>query len=208
MTGTLYERTLAFAGICQAARLVDEVARTGVADVEATRISLQSIVILNPSSTAAVFENEAKLAVGLKAFINSLQSSKGNNDVTRYVVNLLALERKLSANKQMMATLAQRLSTAERQVQHFGLLDEQMISNFASIYLDVISPIGPRIQIVGNSQQLQQVGVQHKVRALLLAGIRSTVLWRQLGGSRLQILFGRKKMFEQARIILERNIAP
>ena len=38
--------------------------------------------------------------------------------------------------------------------------------------------------------------MQHKVRALLLAGIRAAVLWRQLGGSRAQIIFARKKMVE------------
>ena len=41
--------------------------------------------------------------------------------------------------------------------------------------------------------------MQHKVRALLLAGIRAVVLWRQLGGSRTQIIFARKKMVELAK---------
>jgi high frequency lysogenization protein len=92
----------------------------------------------------------------------------------------------------------------ERQLEHFELLDEQMISNLASVYLDVISPIGPRIQVTGTPAVLQQTGNQHKVRALLLSGIRSAVLWRQVGGKRRHLIFGRKKMVEQAQILLAR----
>jgi high frequency lysogenization protein len=36
----------------------------------------------------------------------------------------------------------------------------------------------------------------------LLSGIRSVVLWRQAGGKRRHMVFGRKKMVEQAKIIL------
>ncbi|EAW25783.1 hypothetical protein ATW7_19043, partial [Alteromonadales bacterium TW-7] len=82
--------------------------------------------------------------------------------------------------------------------------DEQMLSNIASIYLDVISPMGPRIQVTGTPSVLQQPMTQHKVRALLLSGIRSAVLWRQVGGKRRHLIFGRKKMVEQAKIILAR----
>ncbi|MCV5888715.1 DUF489 family protein, partial [Escherichia coli] len=81
-----------------------------------------------------------------------------------------------------------------RQSEHFELLDDQMISNLASIYLDVVSPIGPRIQVTGTPSVLQQTASQHKVRALLLSGIRSAVLWRQVGGKRRHLIFGRKKM--------------
>jgi high frequency lysogenization protein len=42
-----------------------------------------------------------------------------------------------------------------------------------------------------------------KVRALLLAGIRAAVLWRQVGGSRLQILFSRAKIKAAAEKILQ-----
>jgi len=37
-----------------------------------------------------------------------------------------------------------------------------------------------------------------KVRAGLLAGVRSAVLWRQLGGNRWQLLFGRRRIAREA----------
>ena len=79
-----------------------------------------------------------------------------------------------------------------------------MVSNLASIYLDIISPLGPRIQVTGTPAHLQQPQVQHKVRALLLAAVRSAVLWRQVGGKRRHLIFGRKQMVEQAKILLAR----
>ncbi len=109
-----------------------------------------------------------------------MDNSPGGSELTRYLINLLALERKLSGRRDSLAQLGDRIETVQRQIQHFDLLDDQMISNLASIYLDTISPLGPRIQVTGNPAQLQQTGVQHKVRALLLAGIRGAVLWRQV----------------------------
>ncbi|WP_281545804.1 high frequency lysogenization protein HflD [Grimontia sp. SpTr1] len=205
MANTLFDRTIAFAGICQSVKLVQEIARKGSCDYDALSASLNSIILTNPSSTLEVFGNEENLTIGLNTLINELDNSPGGSELTRYLINLLALERKLSGRRDSLAQLSDRIETVQRQVQHFELLDDQMISNLASIYLDTISPLGPRIQVTGNPTQLQQTGVQHKVRALLLAGIRGAVLWRQVGGKRRHLIFGRKQMIEQAKIILARN---
>lgn len=205
MANTLFDRTIAFAGICQSVKLVQEIARKGSCDNDALSASLNSIILTNPSSTLEVFGNEENLTIGLNTLINELDNSPGGSELTRYLINLLALERKLSGRRDSLAQLSDRIETVQRQVQHFELLDDQMISNLASIYLDTISPLGPRIQVTGNPAQLQQTGVQHKVRALLLAGIRGAVLWRQVGGKRRHLIFGRKQMIEQAKIILARN---
>nr|WP_235956153.1 high frequency lysogenization protein HflD [Grimontia sedimenti] len=201
----MFDRTIAFAGICQSVKLVQEIARKGSCDYDALSASLNSIILTNPSSTLEVFGNEENLTIGLNTLINELDNSPGGSELTRYLINLLALERKLSGRRDSLAQLSDRIETVQRQVQHFELLDDQMISNLASIYLDTISPLGPRIQVTGNPAQLQQTGVQHKVRALLLAGIRGAVLWRQVGGKRRHLIFGRKQMIEQAKIILARN---
>ncbi|MGL5110153.1 MAG: high frequency lysogenization protein HflD, partial [Vibrio ordalii] len=144
------------------------------------------------------------LKIGLECLVKGIDSTPSGSEITRYIISLMALERKLSARRDAMSQLGDRIQTIERQVNHFDLLDEQMISNLASIYLDVISPIGPRIQVTGTPTILQQTSTQHKVRALLLSGIRCAVLWRQVGGKRRHLIFGRKKMIEQAQILLAR----
>lgn len=205
MANTLFDRTIAFASICQSVKLVQDVARTGSCDHDAMSASLNSIIVTDPINTLAVFEKETNVLVGLNMLVKEFDSNPSNSELTRYLINLLTLERKLTHRRDSLAQLADRIETIKRQTLHFDLLDDQMISNLASIYLDVISPLGPRIQVTGAPNQLQQTQVQHKVRALLLSGIRSAVLWRQVGGKRRHLLFSRKQLIEQAKIILARH---
>ncbi len=204
MANTLYDRTIAFAGICQAVALVQQVAKNGHCDTDAFETSLKAVLNTNPSNTVNVYGRESSLKLGLECLVNGIDSTPTGSEITRYIISLMALERKLAGRRDAMSQLGDRLQTLERQVEHFDLLDEQMISNLASVYLDVISPIGPRIQVTGTPSVLQQTAQQHKVRALLLSGIRSAVLWRQVGGRRRHLIFGRKKMIEQAQILLAR----
>ncbi len=202
MANTLFDRTIAFASVCQSIKLVQDLARTGKCDNDALRTSLNSIIVTQPTSTIDIFEKEENLAVGLRTMVSVLDSSQTVNELTRYLINLLALDRKLSHRRDTLAQLGDRIETLQRQIEHFNLLDDQMISNLASVYLDTITPLGPRIQITGNPEQLQQSAIQNKIRALLLAGIRGAVLWRQVGGKRRQLIFSRKQLIEQAKIIL------
>ncbi len=204
MANTLYDRTIAFAGICQAVALVQQVAKNGYCDSDAFETSLKAILSTNPSNTVSVYGRESDLKLGLECLVKGIDSTPTGSEITRYIISLMALERKLSSRNDAMSQLGDRIQMLERQLEHFELLDEQMISNLASVYLDVISPIGPRIQVTGTPAVLQQTGNQHKVRALLLSGIRSAVLWRQVGGKRRHLIFGRKKMVEQAQILLAR----
>ncbi|KAE8178067.1 high frequency lysogenization protein HflD [Photobacterium carnosum] len=205
MAYSIYDRTIAFAGMCQAVKLVQDVARNGNCDSAALSTMLNSIMATDPSDTIGVYGSEADLRIGLESMVRDIDGSSSGNEITRYLVGVMALERKLSARRDSMAQLGDRVGTLKRQTVHFNLLDEQMLSNIASIYLDIISPLGPRIQVSGTPAQLQLPNVQHRVRALLLAAVRSAVLWSQVGGKRRHLLFGRKQMLEQAKILLARN---
>ncbi|WP_299013681.1 high frequency lysogenization protein HflD [uncultured Photobacterium sp.] len=205
MAHTLYDRTIAFAGICQAVKLVQKIARDGHCDHDALEACLNSIVVTDPANTIEIYGNESKLHIGLETLSDEIDNTPSGNEITRYLVSVMALERKLSSRRDSMAQLGDRIDTAKRQIEHFELLEDQMVSNLANIYLDIISPLGPRIQVTGTPAHLQQQNVQHKVRALLLAAVRAAVLWRQVGGKRRHLIFGRKQMVEQAKILLARS---
>ncbi|WP_172564091.1 high frequency lysogenization protein HflD [Vibrio navarrensis] len=204
MANTLYDRTIAFAGMCQAVALVQEVAKNGHCDQDAFETSMKAIVNTNPANTLDVFGHEQRLKLGLECLVKGIDSTPSGNEITRYLISLMALERKLVRRNDAMAQLGDRIQMLQRQTEHYDLLEEQMLSNLASVYLDVVSPIGPRIQVNGTPSVLRQTANQHKVRALLLSGIRCAVLWRQVGGKRRHLIFGRKKMIEQAQILLAR----
>lgn len=202
-------RQLALAGVCQAAALVKQIARAGDLNEVAFAASIGSITVTDPKDTIDVFGSFDNMKLGLTTLINQLSNDEQLKDVeiTRYVANLLGLERKVSGNKKTLVELGKRVSHIQRQLNHLELLESQMLSNLAAIYSDVISPIGRKIQIAGSPALLKRADNQHKVRAVLLAGLRSAVLWRQLGGKRRHILFGRQSILRDAKSALNLTAA-
>ena len=87
------------------------------------------------------------------------------------------------------------------------MLHPNLLAHFADLYSEEISQLSPRIMVRGVAQHLQNPDNQHRVRALLLAAIRSARLWRQTGGTRWQILFGRQRLLLEARRYLDQAAA-
>ncbi|UDG79675.1 high frequency lysogenization protein HflD [Candidatus Steffania adelgidicola] len=206
MAKNYFDITLALAGIFQSARLVQQLAHQSQCDTKPLRVSLQSLLDLNPPSVCAVYgDNPSHLQMGLETLQCVLNGSSRQGlgvELTRYTLGLMLLEPKLNRNRSAQKELSYRINGLERQLSHFDLLSDTLISAIASIYVDIISPLGPRIQVTGASSVLQNTQIQIKVRAVLLAGIRSTVLWKQVGGRRLQLMFHRKQLFKEAKQIL------
>lgn len=200
MNEQLINRTMAFAGILQAIAQVQHLARHGELDNAELAASLNTILVTNPDNTADVYQDKIVLQKGYKLILNQLgDSSQKDVEITRYLVGVLALERKLVRSNSGLGMLAERINQVNRQLHHFAITDEQVIANLASIYSDIISNLGPKIQISGNPVCLQRPIVQQKIRALLLAAMRSAVLWRQLGGKRRHLVFARKAIVDTAK---------
>lgn len=190
---------IALAGVCQVANLVQKFAHQGYADNQSLEHSFKSLFVLQPESTLAVFDDQlAHLRLGLETALAQFGGKQGKLDteIGRYWIGILALSQKLDRNPQAKAQLAQRLQQLERQLALYNgdLLHEQMITNMAAIYSDIISPLGSRIQVIGRQDQLARPEIQNRIRAALLAGIRAGILWQQVGGSRWQFFFSRRKI--------------
>jgi high frequency lysogenization protein len=93
----------------------------------------------------------------------------------------------------MLAQISDGIERARQQAAVFTTTHENVIANLAGLYSDTISTLKPRILVNGDPTWLNDTQNVQKIRALLLAAIRSAVLWRQSGGTRLQLLFSRKK---------------
>jgi len=126
--------------------------------------------------------------------------------VARYVIGLLHLQRKLKKNRVMLQRVAEGIERARRQSEHYAIDHPNVIANLADTYSETLSTLQPRIMVSGEHQHLSNTDNANLIRALLLAGIRSAVLWDQLGGSRWQILLQRKRFIEEARRILDEEI--
>ncbi len=204
MQYSLSTQIIALAALCQALKLVQQVARSSELDKDALSLILQSVAVIDAERPLQIYgDDAANLQDGFKLIVDQL-GDKPQKDVelTRYIVGVLALERRLAKTPANLARLGDKLQHLQRQLQHFSVLDDNMLANLADIYSDCISSLGGRIQIYGQPELLKQPAVQHKVRALLLSAVRAAVLWRQAGGSRLNFIFKRRKLVEQARQML------
>ncbi len=205
MTHNKYDQTLALAGIYQAASLVKQIASKGMANSAHIESSLETLFRFDASSVENVYGNAAGVNHGVKILLQHLNTpSSRDTEITKYVVSLLMLEKKLSGNKKMLDDISQRLNKVEAQFDFFSLCHENTFAKLGHIYKETISTLGPKIIVSGEQPYLSNETNAGKVRALLLAGIRSAVLWKQCGGSRWQFIFGRKAYVNECEKILSR----
>lgn len=197
---------LSFAGIIQSAKLVQALARHGHVDETAFAHSVQSILTLQSQSPEEALGSIKGVELGLKEIqtLFAKKAHKNNAEIIRYMVSLLYLERKLHKSPELRKTLSRRIKQAQSQATHFSTTDPHVIQTLASAFLQTLGQFRYRIQIRGNVTYLKQAATLAAIRTCLLSGIRATVLWRQMGGNKWQLVFFRKKMIEISKHLLTR----
>lgn len=201
---TLTNQVIALAGIAQAAALVEQLATTGKADEQALSASLASLLKTESDTVLDVYGNDlANLTLGLKQLDSQLKGYEiAYPDQARYAASLVFLESQLSEEKMMLKTISIGLERAKAQTEHFNLLHENVLANFGDLYVQTVSKLQPRIMVNGVPEILQRQDVANKIRACLLAGIRSSMLWKQCGGRRWKFLLFRKKVQAETQRLL------
>lgn len=200
MARTLRDSTLALAGVFQAVYLVREVAHHGSVPSNLLEVSIRSLFELDPPDTESVYGGRGELHIGLKMVKDQLggDTKKADIEITKYVVSLLHLERKLVKNPALMESLKEGITRVRAQVEHFSYTHENVLAALADLYVNTVSTLTPRIIVSGQHGHLTNPANANRVRALLLAAVRSVVLWRQSGGNRFQLLFKRKQLAAEA----------
>lgn len=193
-------QVMALAAMCQVAKQVQKIAQYGSSNDYELEKLLNSIVETSPNSPSDVYQGTENLRDGYKNLLNQLSAGeKKDVEIVKYVGGLMQLERALSAKASSLAELGKSIEDVKRRLDHFAITDDTVIAALADIYSKVLSPLGHRIQVYGKPDLLKQQLVQHKIRALLLAGVRSAVLWRQMGGKRRHFFFAKRKIIAIAK---------
>lgn len=206
MTSSIADRTLALAGLFQSAQAVSDLSKTGLCDEFAYKPLVDSLFILDPKSTLDVYGNDIRnLESGLSILsnISSTRFNKGFSDSARYALHILAVQKQLTANKTMLDTISNRLKHMQYSQQHFSDSSSDMTNKLSGLYQDTISTLKFRIQVTGNMQYLTDKTISDRIRTALFAGIRSAMLWRQLGGTKWQLVFGRGELERNSNQLLE-----
>lgn len=197
---------LALANVCHSAQLVQQLACSGRCSEVALQHMLANLSYSFPSlAMAKLAENSHQLKCGLQSLNGLLiqpTAQPASKMITYYVLGLLILERRLNSNEPVKAKFYDRIQTLTRQRQFYAEDPVSLIQVTGAIYTDLISPLGPRIQIKGEQSLLKQPYVQSKIRTALLSGLYSAIWWRSLGGNRLQLIFKRQKLIKHTQSIL------
>lgn len=193
-------QVMALAAMCQVAKQVQKIAQYGSSNDYELEKLLTSIIQTSPDSPSDVYQGTENLRDGYKILLDQLSAGeKKDVEIVKYVGGLMQLERALSAKASSLAELGKSIDDIKRRLDHFAITDDTVITALADIYSKVLSPLGHRIQVYGKPDLLKQQLVQHKIRALLLAGIRSAVLWRQMGGKRRHFFFAKRRIIAIAK---------
>jgi high frequency lysogenization protein len=211
LTYSLRDSTLALAGIFQACHQVQNIARTGNENNLAFTASINSLLLIDAASVEDVFGGTPNLRDGLKTLLDTLSGGHGKAvtrspeslEVTKYVIGIMALERKLKRHAEMLLAVRKGIERAQEQAKHFSNTHENVLASLAGLYTDTISTLQPRIMVNGEQTYFSDPGKVNRIRALLLAAIRAAVLWRQCGGSRWQLLLQRKKILAETKQLLD-----
>lgn len=195
-----YNQALALAGLLHCTTLVRQLAHRGVVEDARLACALHPVFELDPDDVEAIYGAPGCRRDALAVLRVQLGAGDAARDIetTRYAATLMHLERKLARRRDLLHTLRTGIEAAREQLQHFPVTHDNTVARLADLYGRTVSTLKPRVMVRGESRYLEAPDTANRVRALLLAGIRSTVLWRQSGGSRLRLILRRRRLVDAA----------
>ncbi|BFM49130.1 high frequency lysogenization protein HflD [Marinomonas sp. THO17] len=195
------EQVIALSAVFQAAELVANLAKSGQVDQDYLQPLIESVLTLDAPTTEDIYggqwDCQTNLAMGRRIARQALGKDRNslNPNTLRYALSLVHLESKLAKQPDMLSLIGQRIQQIAAKQSHYdSVLHENMMAAISGLYQDSLSKLPFRIQVHGDSRYLQQAHIANQVRAILLAGVRGAMLWRQLGGKRWHLIFKRKAL--------------
>jgi high frequency lysogenization protein len=187
------ERMLALAGLVQALQQVRRIADTGQAEGGILDTAVSSVFRIDAESAPDVYGGIAAVRPGLLLLRGYFRNEGRDELLPRLALAVLQLERRFSrdaAAAQVRDGILEIAPSSER----LGTTHPDVLAALGGLYAQTVSQLRPRVLVQGNPHYLGQANVVAEIRAVLLAALRSAVLWRQLGGSLWDFLLRRREM--------------
>jgi high frequency lysogenization protein len=188
------ERVLALAGLVQALRQVRQIAETGQADSAVVGAALDSVFRIDAVSPEAVYGGRRELTSGLTLLHDYFDNASHDAMLPRLALAVLQLERRFVRETETADKVRNGILALAPSAERLGTSHPDVLAALGSLYADTISHLRPRVLVQGNPHYLGQAGVVAEIRAVLLAALRSAVLWRQLDGSLWDFLLRRRAL--------------
>jgi high frequency lysogenization protein len=185
------ERAIALAALSQITYCIQRITYDGIIEDQLIAPCLYSLLQVDADNVESIYDLPGSVTTGAQKILKKSPHDHQTWERFRYIELLMRYEKKLhqQQHQALLTKLRQQMLTLIAQCEHEDSTDSYPVAQFASIYIETIGQIKPRILIHGQKVHLQDHHFQCYIRALLLAGIRAAMLWHQLGGSRWLILW-------------------
>jgi high frequency lysogenization protein len=202
MTKDVHSCVLALGGMLQSLRVVRQIAETGHADGGIQRCALDSVFRIDAPNTDTVYGGGANVRPGLMLLREYLTNTTSDPALPKLGLTLLHLERRFVDEHEIADQVRRGILDLSDKAERQGSAHPEVIARLGQLYADTISQLKPKVIVQGNPHYLQQADIVAEIRALLLAALRSAVLWRQVGGSLWDFALGRRAMLRAIEVEL------
>ncbi len=197
-------RVLALAGLVQALAQVRRVADTGQANAAILATAMDSVFRIDAPSPTAVYGDIEAVRPGLTLLRDYFGNSQRDEQLPRLVLAVMQLERRFVREGDMGQRVQAGIRAQAGNAERLGTAHPDVLAALGALYAETLSHLRPRVLVQGNPHYLGQATVVSEVRAILLAAVRSAVLWRQCGGSLWDFMLRRRDLLAAVRDHLER----
>lgn len=215
MASDYYSETIALAALFQTAAQIQRIARFGSIDEHSIAPLMRALVITSPNVIEDIYTPK-RLTVGLNQLVTSLYPKEAVQPQTAELIkvafSIINLESSIEGQSKVMTLLDREVDKLRTDVLTIHpnyedaadnvLVDYDIIKMYSKLYSTLISTNFPKLVIYGEEAHLRRSEFQEMIRALLLAGVRASMLWHQVGGKRYSLMFRCKEIIENARQIL------
>ena len=196
---------MGLAGAYQAVAQAQLLAVEGRVDTGVAEACLASVFRIDADDAAAVYGGCAQVRVGLDLLRAELERDGASPQLTRAVVTVLHLQGSLRRRPEVLGRVGAGIEAATRSADAMGNDHDSVYERLGELYSQTLSTLRPRVMIQGNGLHLSQARTVTRIRALLLAAVRSAVLWRQSGGRHWQLLLRRRWLLAATRALLAQS---
>jgi high frequency lysogenization protein len=196
MSVQMESRVLALAGLVQALKQVRRVAETGQADAAVLSTALDSVFRIDAESPDAIYGDVRALRPGLLLLRDYFRSQSDDEFLPKLALAVTQLERRFVRDGGMAQEVHERIVALAPEAARLGSTHPEVLAGLGKLYAETVSHLRPRVMVQGNPHYLGQADIVAEIRAVLLAALRSAVLWRQMGGSLWDFLLRKRELVE------------
>ncbi len=183
------EQTIALAGLYQSCQVVSDIAWNGEYKENNLIPLINCIMQIDASNTENIYIDISKLEAGLLYFRKQIVGDifTRSSETRRYIASLHQLADNLMSDKNCIHNIQTLLKDLNLNSESIAIDDK--VTELSNIYKKTLSTFEPRIVVNGENKYLIDHMHASRIRTALFAGVRSVILWKQLGGSKLKLLF-------------------